>query len=175
MKKALETRQPRYRLAGDSAYPRSVMLVTPFSSEEGENDLRKRLFNLRHAGLRTECTENIFGMWKRRFPIVRNLRNHFDNALEIVMATAVLHNLAVLWNEGEPYEADEDSDKDSDISENSDEEYVPGRSRDGRFELQKITGTRLRQKLDGTILRDNLLENMAEGTAREMRRIKRKM
>ena len=44
----------------------------------------------------------------------------------------------------------------------------------GDFELQKITGTRLRRKLDGTILRDNLLENMAEGTAREMRRIKRK-
>ena len=90
------------------------------------------------------------------------------------MATAVLHNLAVLWNEEEPDESDEDGDKDSDISENSDVEYVPGRSRDGRFELQKITGTRLHRKLDGTILRDNLLENMAEGTAREMRRIKRK-
>ena len=90
------------------------------------------------------------------------------------MATAVLHNLAVLWNEEEPDESDEDGDKDSDISENSDVEYVPGRSRDGIFELQKITGTRLHRKLDGTILRDNLLENMAEGTAREMRRIKRK-
>ena len=117
VKKSLESRQPRYRLAGDSAYPRSVMLVTPFSNEEGENDLRKRLFNLRHAGLRAECTENIFGMWKRRFPIIRNLRNHFDNALEIVMATAVLHNLAVLWNEEEPDESDEDGDKDGDISD----------------------------------------------------------
>ena len=66
------------------------------------------------------------------------------------MATAVLHNLAVLWNEEEPDESDEDDDKDSDISENSDVEYVPGRSRDGRFELQKITGTRLHRKLDGT-------------------------
>ena len=71
-KKALETRQPRFRVAGDSAYPRSVMLVTPFSNEESDHNLRKRLFNLRHAGLRAECTETIFGMWKRRFPIVQN-------------------------------------------------------------------------------------------------------
>ena len=42
VKKSLESRQPRYRLAGDSAYPRSVMLVTPFSSEEGENDLHSQ-------------------------------------------------------------------------------------------------------------------------------------
>ena len=73
------------------------MLVTPISSKEGENDLKKRLFNLRHTGLRTEYTENIFGMCKQRFPIVRSLRNHFDNALEIVMTIAILHNLAVLW------------------------------------------------------------------------------
>ena len=65
MKKALETRQSRYRVAGDSAYPQTVMLVTPFSNDDSEHDLKKRLFNLRHAGLRAECTENIFGMWKR--------------------------------------------------------------------------------------------------------------
>ena len=61
MKKALEIRQPRFRVAGDSAYPRSVMLVTPFSNEESDHNLRKRLFNLRHAGLRAEYTETIFG------------------------------------------------------------------------------------------------------------------
>ena len=96
VKKALETRQPRFRVAGDSAYPKSVMLVTPFSNEESDHNPRKRLFNLRHAGLRAECTKTIFVMWKQSFPIVWNIRNHFDNVLKIGMAAAVLHNFPVL-------------------------------------------------------------------------------
>ena len=89
MKKALETRQPKFRVAGDSAYPRSVMLVTTFSNEESNHNYRKRLFNLRHASLRAECIESKFGMWKQRFPIIQNIRNHFDNGVKIVLATAV--------------------------------------------------------------------------------------
>ena len=81
VKKVLERRQPRFKLAGDSGYPRSPILITPFTQEEGQNDMRKRLFNLRHSGLRAECTECIFGMWKRRFLIKRNIRNHYRNAV----------------------------------------------------------------------------------------------
>ena len=114
-------------------------------------------------------------MWKQRFPIVWNIRNHFDNVLEIVMATAVLHNLAVLWKEEEPDKSDEEYDEESDSKEHSDEEYVPGKNKDGQFDCQKISGTRLLVKVEGTLLRDNLLKNMPEGTRREMRRITRKM
>jgi hypothetical protein len=117
VKKVLETMQPRFRVAGDSGYPRSVILVTPYSRAEGENDLDKRLFNLRHSGLRGECTECIFGMWKRRFLIIRNMRNHNSNALEVVMATAVLHNLSVIWGEPEPEDVD-DSEEDEDDDQN---------------------------------------------------------
>ena len=36
-------------------------------------------------------------MLKMRFPILNGLRSHYDNAIEIIMATAVLHNTCLLW------------------------------------------------------------------------------
>ena len=44
-------------------------------------------------------TENIYGIWKRRFPIIRCLHVTLENAQKIILATAILHNLSVLWQE----------------------------------------------------------------------------
>ena len=59
-------------------------------------------------------TEHIYGIWKRRFPIAKNLRNHLPNAIKIINATAVLHKISILWEEigfdkldGQPDPADE--------------------------------------------------------------------
>ena len=41
-------------------------------------------------------------MLKTRFPILKGLRSHYDNALEVIMATAVLHNICILWKEPLP-------------------------------------------------------------------------
>ena len=134
------------------------MLVTPFSKQEGEDDLRKRLFNLRHSGLRAECTECIFGMWKKRFPIIKNMRFHFENALEITMATATLHNLSVMWNEPEAF--------------NDDDDDVPDEEEDDEEPEEPISGNKLRVRVEGTALRDALLDAMPAATAVEARRIR---
>ena len=47
-------------------------------------------------------TENIFGRWKKRFPIITNLRTHMELSQKIIIATAILHNIATLWNEQLP-------------------------------------------------------------------------
>ena len=47
VKPYLEQRWPRFLLAGDSAYPRSLVMVTPFPKRESDRDPIKRLFNLR--------------------------------------------------------------------------------------------------------------------------------
>ena len=47
-KQYLEQRWPRFLLAGDSAYPKSTVLVTPYTEAEAQNDASKRLFNLRY-------------------------------------------------------------------------------------------------------------------------------
>ena len=41
----------------------------------------------------------ISGIWKRRFPILKRLRLHLPNAIKVVIATAMLHNLSISWGE----------------------------------------------------------------------------
>ena len=55
----------------------------------------QRLFNIRLSGARTVMTENIYGIWKRRFPVLTNLRFHHGKAMKAVVVTAILHNFAI--------------------------------------------------------------------------------
>lgn len=91
--------QRQFYLAGDSAYPISDVLIKPYSNADALDDRRKKLFNARLCGLRTIMTENIFGIWKRRFPILKNMRCHYENAKKIIIATAVLHNIGILLSD----------------------------------------------------------------------------
>ena len=47
-------------------------------------------------------TEDIFGRWKKRFPILRNLRCHLELSQKIIVTTAILENIAHSWNEDQP-------------------------------------------------------------------------
>lgn len=100
--KTIIERQDQYLLAGDSGYPISPVLITPYLSNEALDDSTKRDFNRRHSGLRTVMSENIFGIWKRRFPVVNQLRANRENARKIVIATAILHNICILWGDEDP-------------------------------------------------------------------------
>jgi hypothetical protein len=44
-------------------------------------------------------SENVYALWKRRFPILKALRGHVADCQDIVLATAVLKNMALLWND----------------------------------------------------------------------------
>ena len=99
IKAYMETRFPRNICLGDSAFPTSDVLVTPYSARETAADPNKALFNRRHSGARCEMTENLYGIWKRRFPILRCLRVNLPNAYKIIICCAILHNLSVLWGE----------------------------------------------------------------------------
>lgn len=94
--------QRHFLLAGDSAYPISDVLMKPYSNQEARHSPRKRLFNTRFCGLRTVMSENVYGVWKSRFPCLRNLRCHYENAKKTIVATAVLHNISILWNDAMP-------------------------------------------------------------------------
>jgi hypothetical protein len=92
-----EQGQHFYLLAGDAAYPISGVLIKPYSVAEAGRNHRKRLFNQRLSGLRTAMTENVYGVWKRRFPCLDLLRCHLPLAQDIILATAVLHNISIRW------------------------------------------------------------------------------
>jgi hypothetical protein len=89
-----------YLMAGDSAYPISTALVKPYTNAEAVRDASMRLFNGRLSGLRTVMSENVFALLKHRFPVLRNIRGHLPSAKIVVLATAVLHNIAIKIRQG---------------------------------------------------------------------------
>ena len=81
-------------------------------------DLKHRRFNAKLSGIRTICTENLFGVWKRRFPVlVTGLQNQAQLYPRNHCGVGVLHNYAILWSEpdadgleGLPPPEDDDQD-----------------------------------------------------------------
>ena len=103
--------QLTYKCASDSGYSISQVLVKAYDTVSAFNDRRKRKFNQSLSAIRSIMTENIFGRWKKRFPIITNLRTHMELSQKIIIATAILHNIATLWNDELP-EGEEDDDED---------------------------------------------------------------
>lgn len=55
----------------------------------------QQLYNEAHIRTRNSI-ERLFGVWKRRFPVLAyGLRLQLDTVLAVIVATAVLHNIAI--------------------------------------------------------------------------------
>ena len=87
----------RYRgfLLGDSGYPCRTYLLTPYSNPRAPHENR---FNEAHARTRN-CVERVFGIMKRRFSVLATpIRTKLASRSDIIVATAILHNIAVRNN-----------------------------------------------------------------------------
>ena len=80
-------------LVGDSGYAYRAYLMTPILEPNNAGEVRS---NTAHR--RTRCViERCFGLLKRRFPCLRlGLRTALTYTLVIIVATAVLHNFALM-------------------------------------------------------------------------------
>lgn len=84
---------------GDSGYPCGSYLFTPFIEPRNPGE---RNYNISHITTRVKV-ENLFGVWKRRFPIMAyGCRMKLENILPVITATAILHNIARINGEPEP-------------------------------------------------------------------------
>ncbi|XP_068082607.1 putative nuclease HARBI1 [Anabrus simplex] len=86
-------------ILADSSYENRPYLVTPFANP---NSAAENLYN--EAQIRTRSVvERQYGVWKRRFPALSlGMRVSLEKAQAIVVATAVLHNMACDRREDEP-------------------------------------------------------------------------
>lgn len=86
-------------LVGDSGYGVKRYLITPLPDPQTRGE---QLFN--ESQIRTRnCIERKFGQWKRRFPILAfGIRLKTEKVQGVVIATAVLENIAKLLNEPDP-------------------------------------------------------------------------
>lgn len=99
-------------LLGDSGYACRAYLLTPILKPKNAGEVR---YNTAHR--RTRCViERCFGLLKRRFPCLHlGLRTSLPNTLVIIVATAVLHNFALIHREQDFDEDIEDENVPFDI------------------------------------------------------------
>ncbi|KAI5701642.1 hypothetical protein M8J75_011671 [Diaphorina citri] len=88
-------------LLGDNGYKLEKYLLTPFLNP---SNIHERNYN--KAQIKTRNTvERQYGVWKRRFPCLKfGLRTKMETSLSIIVATAVLHNIAIMTRDKEPPE-----------------------------------------------------------------------
>ena len=125
------------------------MLIKLYATAEGANCPRKTLFNRRISGLRTVMSENIYGVWKRRFPILKAMRTEMVLSQKIIIATAILFNISRMWRDDGL--DDDDSDSDEEHDDDDDERQDPVRVEDN-----DLASVRVRGQVERERLKDNM-------------------
>ena len=92
-------------------------------------------------------SECLFGVWKRRFPVLKNLRTDFVLSQKTIVATAVLFNIARRWGDDGP--------------EDEDNEEEPDDGGGAGFVVQE--GNTASVRLRGQVERDRLNDRMPVG------------
>ncbi|CAK1582627.1 unnamed protein product [Parnassius mnemosyne] len=91
-------------LLGDSGYPLKPHLLTPYLNPTTSGE---RKYNEAHIRTRN-VVERQYGVLKRRFPVLAvGIRLALNNAINVIIACCILHNICILRNEQQPVNNDD--------------------------------------------------------------------
>ncbi|XP_035433454.2 putative nuclease HARBI1 [Spodoptera frugiperda] len=115
IKRRFEEREFKGKLIGDGGYPCTPYLLTPVLRPRNEAERR---YNYSHIRTRN-VIERCFGVLKARFRILLEImRGSFNTIKTTIVACAVLHNLAIEFDDTLSYETPyTDSDEDTEAIE----------------------------------------------------------
>lgn len=91
-------------LVGDGGYASRTYMLTPLGHPATAAEQR---YNAAQTSARN-CIERTNGILKRRFPCLKyGMRLKIENILPVIVATVVLHNIAIMTRDEEPDDDDE--------------------------------------------------------------------
>lgn len=130
-------------LVGDSGYGVKPYLITPLLNPRTPAE---HLFN--ESQIRTRNpVERCFGVWKRRFPILAHgIRLAKDKVESIVVATAALHNFAIIMNNPLPM-LDEELEAAINFVNNISENFLLHQDQEGLINIQRAALIRYYENL----------------------------
>lgn len=129
-------------MIGDSGYANTAYLATPFTAARVAMDPASRRYNRSIISTR-DVVERQYGLWKRRFPVLAyGMRLRRETCQKVIVACAVLHNMAIDMNEPPPPE-DNDLDRVIDENENARNDENDARCRQYRIRVDGVVASKV--------------------------------
>ena len=97
-----------FHIIGDSAYPLSNYLITPYRVRKQNMTIQQKKFNT-HLASKRAVIERAFGLLRLRFPRLMKLKvNTLEKCIKCIVAACVLHNWCIMEDDGEFDDVDGD-------------------------------------------------------------------
>ena len=93
-----------FHIIGDSAYPLSNYLITPYRVRRQNMTVQQKKFNT-HLASKRAVIERAFGLLGLRFPRLMRLKvNNLDKRIKCIVSSCVLHNWCIIEDDGDNFE-----------------------------------------------------------------------
>ena len=93
-----------YHIIGDSAYPLSNYLITPYRVRKQGMTVEQKKFNT-HLASKRSVIERAFGLLGSRFPRLLKLNvKTLEKRIHCIVSSCVLHNWCIMEDDGEDFD-----------------------------------------------------------------------
>ena len=118
-----------FHIIGDSAYPLSNYLMTPYRVRKQNMTVQQKKFNT-HLASKRAVIERAFGLLGLRFPRLVKLKvRSLEKRINCIVSACVLHNWCIMEDDGDEFDEVQGGNLDLDVANNITAEAYLGRRR----------------------------------------------